>query len=352
MSRDTLERTARRIAEHVDEFEPPEVEVVLHGGEPLLAGHEVLSGLLRRLTRELAGKTGLRLGIQTNGVLLDEPFLELFERWDVHVGVSLDGNRADHDRHRYDGRGRGSHDATARGLELLLSRPAHRRLFSGLLCVIDVQTDPERCYRQLADLQPPAIDFLLPHGNWSHPPPHREASSLATPYADWLTAVFEAWYADEMRGPGVRIFEEIMGLVLGAAVRSETVGLSASQTVVIETNGDIEQVDALKSAYDGAAGLGMNVHTHSLADALGHPMITARRTGLDALSDTCRSCPLHLSCGGGYFPHRYSEVNGFRNPSVYCRDLAKLITHIAERLRADLSGPESPASIVIPDSHA
>lgn len=351
MSRDTLERSARRIAEHVDEFELPEVEVVLHGGEPLLAGHEALSDLLRGLARELAGKARLRLGIQTNGVLLDESFLELFGRWDVHVGVSLDGSRQDHDRHRYDGRGKGSHDATLRGLELL-SSPAHRHLFSGLLCVIDVQTDPVGCYRQLAGLRPPAIDFLLPHGNWSHPPPHREATSLLTPYADWLIAVFDAWYAGDMRDTGVRIFEEIMGLVLGAAVRSETVGLSASQTVVIETNGDIEQVDALKSAYDGAAGLGMNVHTHSLGDALGHPMITARRTGLDALSDTCRSCPLHMSCGGGYFPHRYSEANGFRNPSVYCLDLAKLITHIAERLRADLSGPESPASTVIPGSHA
>jgi uncharacterized protein len=45
------------------------------------------------------------------------------------------------------------------------------------------------------------------------------------------------------------------------------------------------------------------------------------------------------SCGGGLYAHRYRSATGFDNPSVYCADLEKIITHI----RADLR-PGKPAT--------
>jgi uncharacterized protein len=42
-------------------------------------------------------------------------------------------------------------------------------------------------------------------------------------------------------------------------------------------------------------------------------------------------------CGGGLYPHRYHEGAGFRNPSVYCDDLMRLITHVSERVIGDLT---------------
>jgi len=46
----------------------------------------------------------------------------------------------------------------------------------------------------------------------------------------------------------------------------------------------------------------------------------------------CQGCAVFAVCGGGYLPHRYATGNGFDNPSVYCRDLMKLITHIRDRV--------------------
>ncbi|MGW2213822.1 hypothetical protein ACWCSD_02440, partial [Nonomuraea sp. NPDC001684] len=42
-------------------------------------------------------------------------------------------------------------------------------------------------------------------------------------------------------------------------------------------------------------------------------------------------------CGGGLYPHRYREGSGFRNPSVYSRDLYRLITHIRGALHEELA---------------
>ena len=69
-----------------------------------------------------------------------------------------------------------------------------------------------------------------------------------------------------------------------------------------------------------------------------HPGIQARQQGPAGLCQTCQECPVVTSCGGGLYPHRYRSGNGFANPSVYCADLLKLISHISSRLPAGPAG--------------
>jgi uncharacterized protein len=191
-----------------------------------------------------------------------------------------------------------------------------------------------KCYEGLLRHDPPAIDFLLPHANWESPP-HREPGRPAG-HGDWLIGVFERWYGAPRQETRVRLFEEIMSLVLGGQSRSEQVGLSPVVAVVIETDGAVEQVDSLKSTYPGACGTGLNVLTDDLDVALDHPGVVARQIGRKALCQTCLDCALHRVCGGGHYAHRYRAGVGFRNPSVYCADLARLIQHIRHRLTEDL----------------
>jgi uncharacterized protein len=79
----------------------------------------------------------------------------------------------------------------------------------------------------------------------------------------------------------------------------------------------------------------------SFDDALRHPAIMARQIGLAALAETCQRCELRRVCGGGHYVHRYRRGTGFRNPSVYCPDLTKLIGHIVDRVRADIPVPRA-----------
>ena len=50
------------------------------------------------------------------------------------------------------------------------------------------------------------------------------------------------------------------------------------------------------------------------------------------LCATCRSCPEITVCGGGYLPHRYSRMNGFDNPFIWCVDILKLIAHLRNKI--------------------
>lgn len=321
-----------RFAGHARRHGLTSVRIVLHGGEPLLYGAAGLERLVTAARELFPRDCRVEFAMQTNGVLLDEATVAMLVRNGIRVGVSVDGMPADHDRHRRTATGRGSFAVVERGLRLL-RRPENRAAYAGLLCIVAADTDPIACYEQLLAFDPPAVDLLLPHGNWEHPPARPPGT---TPYADWLTAVFDRWYAG--RSPvRIRLFDDTISLVLGGASRSEQIGLSPCGVLVVESDGAIEQVDALKSAYPGACATGLNVAHDEFDAAFDDPGIVARQIGRAALCDECLSCPAVAFCGGGHYAHRYRRDAGFRAPSVYCADLRVFVRHVYDRVGAELS---------------
>jgi uncharacterized protein len=336
MSADTVDMVAARIAEHVITHQLDVIELVLHGGEPLLAGPELIAVSVSKIRNAVAGHANVRVSVQTNGTRLGDELLAQLKRFDVGIGISLDGDRDAHDRHRRLPSGQGSHAAVMTALTLL-TKPTNRHLFNGLLCTIDLRNDPVASYEALLTFSPPLVDFLLPNGNWSAPPPGRSPGHPAVPYAEWLIAVFDRWYHAPAKETGIRLFEEIINLLLGGSSRTEDVGLSPLAAIVVETNGDIEQSDLLKSTYQGAAAIGLNVAADSFDAALYTTQTAARQLGFDALAPECQACPVARVCGGGSYSHRYGHGRGFANPSVYCPDLYRLIQHIRDQLARDLA---------------
>lgn len=321
----TMERTAQRIAEHARAHGLTEVCLVLHGGEPLLAGPRHLGDLITALRTPLQDVCDVDLRMHTNGVLLDERFCELFRAHGVKIGISLDGDRAANDRHRLYRDGRSSYDKAVRAIGLL--RGGYPELFSGLLCTIDVANDPIAVYEALVAHEPPAIDFLWPHHTWDRPPPR----SSRTAYAGWLAPIADRWLADGRPVP-VRMFDSIISTGRGGASFTESLGLEAGDLLVVETDGGYEQADSLKTAFHNAPDTGMDVFRHSIDEVGRHTGLEARRGGLAALCATCRECPVVATCGGGLYAHRYrGDGTGFMNPSVYCEDLSAVIEHVQRR---------------------
>ncbi len=338
----TASRVAQRIAEHAAAHQLAGVHVVLHGGEPLLLGLERTRTVLGLLRDQITPVTRLDLRIHTNGVILDEAFCALFSEFDVHVGISLDGDRASNDRHRRFANGKTSHPHVLRALELL-RRPEFARLYAGILCTIDIANDPVAVYEALAAERPPRVDLLLPHATWDTPPTRTDASRPE--YAEWLIAVYDRWQADGAPFP-IRTFDSIHAALRGEPSTTESLGLTPTDLLVIETDGQIEQADSLKTAFDGAAATGLNVIDHTLDEAAEHEGIEARQHGLAGLSRTCRVCPVVDVCGGGLYAHRFRSGTGFANPSVYCDDLKATILHVRNRTDVVAELPESLAHTV------
>ncbi len=319
---ETVDAAATRIAEHAREHGLRRIHLVLHGGEPLLLGTAGLAMVLTRLRAAIEPVAELDLRMQSNGVLLTPQLCDLLVEHGVQVGISLDGDAAANDRHRRFAGGASSHVQVRRALALL-RRPEYRHNYAGILCTIDVRNDPIRVYEALLAEAPPRIDLLLPHATWNSLPPRPDGA--ATPYADWLLRIYRRWIRDD-KPVDIRLFDSLLATGVGERSGTESVGLDPAGLAVIETDGAWELADSMKTAFDGAAGTGLDVFRHS-ADALAsHPEFARSQRGLARLCQTCRDCPVVGQCGGGLRAHRYSDADGFDNPSVYCADLKHLIT--------------------------
>ncbi|GGJ11432.1 FxsB family cyclophane-forming radical SAM/SPASM peptide maturase [Streptomyces brasiliensis] len=337
---EVLTRTAERIAEHARAHGLPTVSLVLHGGEPLLAGADTLARFTDDVRARVPADCIVQATVQTNGTLLTEKRVAVLARHGIRIGISLDGGLPEHNARRLDHAGRPSWPAAVRGARLVAGRfPAS---YAGILTVVDPVLDPVETYESLLELGPPALDLLLPDSNWSAPPPHWEGAR----HGAWLCAVFDRWWTAGHRETRVRLFEECLALLLGLPAATEYLGLAAFDALVVETDGSIEQVDSLKSAYEGASRTGLDVFRHAFDEALDHPGVAARQAGVASLADRCRVCPLVEVCGGGHYAHRYRAGHGFRNPSVYCADLQLFIRHVAARLARD-TGVASPVPVSI-----
>jgi uncharacterized protein len=336
MSESVVRQSTIRIREHIEAYDVKQAIIILHGGEPLLCGEARLRSITRIIREVLAGLNFI-IALQTNGTLLDESMALLCADLEIGVGISFDGEREANDRHRLDRRGDSSYDATMRAIEVM-QRPAFSPWFGGVLCVIDLANDPIELYEYFVKLGVPGVDFLPPDGNWSQPPPRKsgDPSDTATPYADWLIPIFDRWFHAPEQELAIRFFSNILRSLVGGYSATGDIGLAPVRIAAIGTNGNYEHEDIFRTTFDGAIVTKMNVFDHAIDALLETPQVMARQIGADALCSTCLRCDVASVCGGGTFVHRYREDVGFRNPSVYCGDLYRLISHIQPALFAEL----------------
>jgi uncharacterized protein len=162
--------------------------------------------------------------------------------------------------------------------------------------------------------------------------------------ADYLIPIFDDWWEDNNPNVKIRMFEVILSLAFGKRRVLDSLGGFPLEEAVIEADGSFEPLDVLRECGDGFTDIGLNIVTDSFEDFLGNRLIKLALWGNEGLSETCKACALHDICGGGYLPHRYGAGREFQNPSIHCKDLWRLITHIISA--ASRACGQAPATAV------
>lgn len=335
----TIDTILERIAQHHANEPPTVITLTLHGGEPLLAGLDLILHISRRARETISPLAPVHVELQSNGTLLTDSVLEELHQAHIRVGISLDGDEETNNRYRLDHSRNGTYSRTSSALQKLTR--FHRSIFAGILCVVHPETNPQTVYEELERWHPPAVDLLLPSANLEHPPYRCAAFEADTgiQYGRWLAAVFDIWYA---RGPQrlrIRLFEDFLHRLLSSAGSSDPILSNiAPDFIIFDSDGHYQLTDRLKSAFEGAASLNLNVVQHSIYEALSAPKFQEYFHGAARLSIKCQRCDAVRMCRGGSPPHRYSRVKYLDNPSVYCDDLYFLTRHIEQRVLSELKG--------------
>ena len=104
MSAEVIDATIRQLSE-LALLQERAFSVCMHGGEPLMLGLDGIKKLVTGLRAALPSSCGIH--VQTNAVLLDKRFIDLFAQFDVGISISYDGPANIHDKFRLDHRNRG-----------------------------------------------------------------------------------------------------------------------------------------------------------------------------------------------------------------------------------------------------
>lgn len=311
-------------------FQQKPFSVVLHGGEPLLLGAKRLSALFARFREELPNSCGLH--IQTNGILLTDEIIDTLVQFSVGVSVSIDGPELIHDQFRKDHKMKGSYLRVRAGIERLVERDDSQPLFAGVLCVINLESDPGEVYATLKETQAPSLDFLVRDGNWDQLP-FGKSSPDSTEYGEWLSLLLEIYLSDSSP-PRVRILDDMLRLILGGNSQKEGVGTSDYGIIVIEPDGRISKNDTLKVAFPTADQFDHTwfIGQGNLSEFLESQAFEIYYKQQRPVSKTCTNCSDLSICGGGMVAHRWSSKQGFNNPTIFCSDQRYLIANMKREI--------------------
>lgn len=322
--RPVLEQAAQFMKDACGDFPIERIAIDIHGGEPLLQNKRDFDAMCSLFRGSLPVK--VKLKIQTNGTLISPEWIDLFQKHQISVGVSIDGDQKAHDRFRVDHQGKGSYLAVKKGIDLLRKST----LRWGILCVIN----PEQSARSLLshfvdELGVKGMDFLLP--DYTHDGFFRQKHK-AEEYGRFLTELFEAWLMRDDPEIKIRIVESTLRVFLGK--EHVMMGLSRSEgstAITIASNGDLSPQDALRTAVPEAMSMG-NIASLRLKDFLELSEFRSLKQSIDQIPTVCRSCKWRPVCGGGLANNRFKKENGFNNPSVYCSGLKNWF----QRMEAEL----------------
>ncbi|WP_309917627.1 radical SAM protein [Arcicella sp. BE51] len=332
MSIDTVDKVIEQVGLHCETNDLKTFEFIFHGGEPMLISKEFYKYFVAQAKEKLPIQTKLFFAIQTNGILLSEEWCKVFSELKIEIGISIDGYEESHDKYRINHSGNGSFHSVMQGFKVA-SESAYLHKIPGVLSVINIQSDAEKFFYFLKEYKVQLIDFLLPDCSYEKLPlGYADGINDRTLYADWLIILFDLWFSDNTNGPQIIFFEQLVKIIIGIDEGFEYIGNRKAEFLTIETDGSIEVTGSFKVCGDGFTKKGYNIHTHTLEESLEDDLAQRYINGHDNLCSKCQACPIVEVCGGGFVAHRYSKHNGFDNPSVYCLDLMKLITHVQNKV--------------------
>ncbi|MFN3850385.1 MAG: radical SAM protein [Spirosomataceae bacterium] len=326
MSNEVVEAVINQVKRQSQIYDLNEFEFIFHGGEPLLLPKAFFRNFVTKAQSTLKG-INLRFGVQTNGSLLDDEWCSLLKELGVGVGISIDGPEEIHNIYRIDKQGIGSFDAVVRGIGIA----NQNNLKIGILSVVNPATDAREIYGFFKSLNTKSIDFLFPDHHHDFLPNQYQENGLSpdfTPFGDWWIKLFDSWFYGQDTKPSIRFLSQIILMIIGIDNGFETIGQQENNYLIIETDGSIEASDYLKACGDGFTKEGKNVLFDDFDKAVNTHLITLHRHSHRNLPKQCTKCPIKDVCGGGHLAHRFSREREFDNPSIYCFDLMKLITHI------------------------
>ncbi|MCS5707961.1 radical SAM protein [Candidatus Berkiella cookevillensis] len=321
MSEGTLFQVADFILNGCKKFEIKNLVVCFHGGEPLMQKKDQFEKFCLYIVDNLVPGLKVSFILQTNGLLINDEWLNLLQKFNVNISISLDGPKLINDKYRIDHAGRGTFNRVRRKIDFLREHEFYKLKGFSILSVISEFFEANEIYNFFFnELCLNNVDFLIPDNT------HDEKSNFSeNQLGNFLSELFMLWINDRPQKISIRYFNGILNRFLGKPYytygHGSTKELECLPLVTISSDGSLSPSDEFRSTSMDFMNTNMNCSSSELDELLKHDNFEKIDKSLNTLPKDCASCLWKNICQGGGLVNRYSAAREFDNPSVFCNDL-------------------------------
>jgi uncharacterized protein len=336
----------------------PSVTVIWHAGEPLVVPVAFYQTAFEAVERLRPAELEIRHSIQTNGLLINSAWCDLFKQWNVGVGVSVDGPKHLHDVHRVTRSGRGTFDRAIEGIRMLRREQVPFHVIS-VLSAAALDSPQQMLDFYLAE-GIEDICFNVEESEGDHVSGLFAADGVRSRFRRFLS---EFW-ALSRRSERIHFVREVDGM-LPRVFRPEGSVLGNPQVepfsmLNIDCLGNVSSFSpellGLKNREYADFIIG-NILWDTLEDMRRSAPMAAMTRDIAAGVDSCRgSCEYFSVCGGGAPVNKLAENGSFRSTRTAFCELTQmvpidLILEAFDRLQANLS-TDDLTTLVSRQTHA
>jgi uncharacterized protein len=328
----------------------PRVTVIWHAGEPLVVPPAFYREAFATIEALRPPSVEIAHSFQTNGMLIDAEWCELFRDWNVGVGVSIDGPRALHDANRRTRSGAGTFDRTLAGIRTMRAERVPFHVISVLS-----RRSLDRANELLDFYNAEGIDhvcFNVEESEGSHVSELMTAADRQVRYAAFLRQFWQ-----EARADGRIRFVREIDCTIERIFRPEEAATRNIQVeplamLNVDSRGNVSSFSpellGLRNADYGDYLLG-NIDRDSLRTIYDNCLKSALLRDIRAGIDACRAaCEYFSVCGGGAPINKLFENGSFATTQTSFCSLTQmvptdLILEAHERLEQGAADPVSAA---------
>lgn len=297
-----------------------EVRYIWHGGEPLLTGHEYFREIVRLEERYRRPGQRISNGVQTNGTLLDDEYLDFFEKNGFSVSVSFDGPGICNDL-------RGETDAVDAVLRKIASRP---KLGPASISVVHADNAGRQIemYEYFKGLGiPMKFNPMFPDGSAMEIP---DKALTAGEYTAELGRLFDHWLKDPCAVP-VEPIEQFLNILFGRRGKDCVYGSCLYRWLGVDSKGDIYPCGR---SYTEEYMLGNIAEVVSLQEVFDGPAYGRLARGAILRRENClAACEYYGMCQGGC-NSRSIMAGDIEAPDPFnCYVLKEMINYMSRRIR-------------------
>ncbi len=223
----------------------PMIHFIWQGGEPTLCGLDFFKKVIHYQRKYAPDNVTIINALQTNGILITEPWAAFLKEHNFLVGVSIDGPEDLHDQYRKDKRQKGTYKLAVKGLKNLQKYQVE----INSLTVVNATNGkkPKEVYNHLVDLGFTYIQFIP----CVEPILSSQKTANVTAWSvkpkqwgNFLNIVFDTWYQqNHMHKIGVQLFDIQMNLHRNIPPSLCIFAPSCGDALALEHNGDLYACD-------------------------------------------------------------------------------------------------------------